>query len=338
MKIWISRHVRNATMRITSLRLGPAVWALMTICMALPVVPELMASAVPSGGQQFTYESFLRGSRKGVTAAGFVFEPLSTTNQFVLHRGTVSFVGMIQPPPPQPASTSFFPTQLRVLISHQTETGQIISRSTFDLSVQSDGRILRQEFPFPNDIVVRSKERLVSSLIPLDAALPYCILRLTTALNTQIPVDSAVMNLTSPPFPRPGIIRAAYSVAQPISAQAKGRETFHFTTNLLEGKGFAWRAGAISVSGNFVSISAGSAAIPRKVEMIIRHLSSGGKVVSVDSDVIQVQPSGKILLQKFALSTIAPDKSLEKLEFSFVPVDAAIPAGNLEMKFSFSPQ
>jgi hypothetical protein len=227
---------------------------------------------------------------------------------------------------------------MRVSMVHQAETGQIISRRTFDLSVQSDGRILRQTFSFPDDIVIHSKERLVSSLIPLDAALPYCILNITAALTPpQIPIASTDMNLYPPPFPRPGILQAAFSISRAITVQAKGRETFHFKARLPGGRGFSWRSGALSTFGNLVPIAAG-ASFPSKVEMIIKHLNPGGQVLSVDSDVIQVMPSGTIPLQKFALSTIGPGRTPEELEISFVPLDAAVPAGQLEMKFSFSPQ
>lgn len=303
------------------------------LCVIVPVYLGTPAIALPPDGRHFSYESFLRGSKKGVSVTGFAFEPLSS-GPLTLQQGTLHISGRILPPPPA-AGTSFFPHILRLAITHLAVTGTLLSRETFDLLVNDSGAIPSQTFFIPHDTVVRAKERLLFSLTPIDRRLPACILSITASMAPQNIMDSAAAD--PPPFPRPGILNVSYSATQHISAQQGGREAFHFRLALPGGQGLLWKPGVLSVAGNIISISATPPALPKKVIMIVRHRNPDGQQISVDKNVILISSSGMIPQQTFPLSTLGPDQSREVLEISFVPVDAPIPAGVVKAEFSYSP-
>lgn len=230
--------VISQTMRISSFWRTAFLILTVILCAVPPVISETTAALVPIDGRQFSYRAFLRGVRKGVPAASFIFESLSSSNQFTLGPGTLSFVGRILPPPPLAAA--FFPTRMRLSLVVQTETGKIISRETFDLSVQSDGRILHQTFPFPN-VVIHSKEKLLSSLTPFDAALPACILSITARLAPLSAITSTSTD-SNPPFPRPGILGVAFSVSrEQLQLRQKVERPFTSKWPLLKGRAFPGR-------------------------------------------------------------------------------------------------
>jgi hypothetical protein len=130
--------------------------------------------------QQFTFVNFLGGGAKNVVAGGIGIKsikgPLLTLN------GTLHVRGKLTSDPPG----QHFPAKIRILIKHKAPNNSVLSTDTFDVTVQTNGAILLQNFPFKSVNTAGIRESLEFFVTPLNTDFPDCTANLT-AWFTALP-------------------------------------------------------------------------------------------------------------------------------------------------------
>jgi hypothetical protein len=90
-------------------------------------------------------------------------------------QGNLNIKGLLKPIP----AGTLLPSQLRLIIKHLDPAGKLLSTDTLNISVQTNGTIALQTYPFSTANSLGVKETLVFSALPVDKDFPICKASLT---------------------------------------------------------------------------------------------------------------------------------------------------------------
>jgi len=260
----------------------------------------------------------------------------------VLNLGLVKwrFNGKITPDTPGAS----IPSTLRSLFVHKSLSGQVISTFSFDLKVQSDGRILPQTFRDNNFDQIEAKEPLFGSILAVDKAFPAGVIsiKVTQTVGGIFAPESAWANLEEPD----DVDVPATTLAGPVGIKKavffsnvfapdtkKGSPITKFDLKLSTSSGFQMH-GVYTFKGKFTENEPGTK-FPGIICVEIHHKAvSGGKLLATDEYELKVDSAGKVAAQKFPFATNSAGIP-ESLEFVILPMDRDFPNSRFSVKFVF---
>jgi hypothetical protein len=270
----------------------------------------------------------LKETSKGQVALSYSWK-LPSTSHFFIFPGNLGVSGKI-------TTTSLgavLPQKMEADFIQKGTNKKVLSKTTFQVNVNSDGTIPPQKFRFDAENVVTPFQGTgIWSIIPVDRDLPDCMVRLKVTYGRIVPPGSADISSEDAEDTTPEVQKISFRIIESHKGGPKGSPVFDSTFKLLVGAGFALN-GNLKVSGKVIPETGQLPSVVR----IHYKFRNPHRVVTKTGDLdVNVPSDGKIPVQLFPFSAPADSGGPKSsIEFSFSPQDRDLPDSHIDVSISF---
>lgn len=285
--------------------------------------------ATANGKEQIRYNGPVKATTKGKSALTLSIRSLTTENQIILFLGRLIVKGKITPTTNDP-----IPATVQMLMKHKNAGGGVISTTTFNVAVQSDGTILQQSLPFTIFDLINPKETLELSLVPFDKNLPAGTINLTA---THL-IGASVASIDEEKEPEiPTAVKQLVFVFNNFKSESQRNQIIGPALFKTPGDPNFFAQGTLRVQGKITIDGGGNAGFPNTMTITLKHKKQqGNKLLKTETFNVKVQPDGRILNQNFPVSGKTDTETPDAFEASIKYVDKTMPDRVVNMTFAFT--
>jgi hypothetical protein len=279
-----------------------------------------------NGKVQVIYSGPVNATGINKPAIGMSAQSTNEETQIVLLLGRLIVKGKITPQ----AAGAALPTKLRLIVKHNNAANKILSSSSYDINVQSDGTILLQNLPVTDFEVFSVKDILNITLVPVDKPMPAGRL-IFNATHSLGPVAADKSLEEEIPTEAPQL---TYSYVNYLEDRSKGESLGPYILKVQGQPGFNLN-GTMKISGKIIPFD--PEPIPATLMATVKHKNAkSGQLLSTENFTVKVQPNGQLAPQSFPFTTLNATGTPESLEVTMKPVDKAFPYSLINGKISYT--